>query len=78
MRAFSGEEAIFIGNEEMRFMADGFKPGDIVQLKSGGPRMTVMIRGGRIFCTWFTGDKREASSFEPATLVKVPDETRKV
>lgn len=61
-------------------MADGFKPGDVVQLKSGGPRMTVeSIRaGGRVICEWFTGDRREVSGFEPAALVKVPDEMKTV
>ncbi len=63
-------------------MVDGFKPGDVVQLKSGGPRMTVSsIREGRIICEWFTGSerasKREVAGFEPAVLVKVPDETKK-
>lgn len=58
-------------------MADGFKPGDVVRLKSGGPKMTVAeIREGRVLCQWFTGDKREIAGFEPATLVKVADETK--
>ena len=34
-------------------MAD-FKPGDVVQLKSGGPLMTVSINAGpAVTCEWF-------------------------
>lgn len=37
------------------------KVGDVVMLKSGGPKMTVLsieegIGGGRAFCGWFTSD----------------------
>lgn len=36
-----------------------FKPGDVVQLKSGGPIMTVKFldEDGDIYCEWF--DKKE-------------------
>ena len=36
-------------------MADQFKVGDIVQLKSGGPRMTVesVEATNSLFCVWF-------------------------
>ena len=41
-----------------------FKPGDVVQFKSGGPRMTVSVirelwesnLGGHISCRWFNPD----------------------
>lgn len=60
-------------------MADGFRPGDVVQLKSGGPRMTVTrIKAGRVFVAWVSADgKREYASYEPATLIKPADETKK-
>lgn len=53
-----------------------FKPGDIVQLKSGGPPMTVASHDasmgkGTVRCQWFAGKKMEsgyfpADSLEPA------------
>lgn len=32
-----------------------FKPGDVVQVKSGGPKMTVdvVIKDGEVTCVWF-------------------------
>jgi uncharacterized protein YodC (DUF2158 family) len=52
----------------------GFNPGDVVQLKSGGPKMTV----GRLedlggvmhaVCAWFVDNKREVGTF-PTTSLK--------
>ena len=43
-----------------------FKPGDVVQLKSGGPSMTVtMVVGIDTHCAWFSLSAviREISSF---------------
>ena len=40
-------------------MAESFKTGDVVQLKSGGPRMTVgaaEASSGAILCHWFNQD----------------------
>jgi len=58
-------------------MANGFKPGDVVRLKSGGPVMTITDVGKdsgvpTAWCTWFTGNKQEKRYFplaaiEPAT-----------
>ena len=44
-------------------------PGDVVQLKSGGPHMTVNSIDGNIYCTWFD-DKNNlrTSGFAPETL----------
>jgi uncharacterized protein YodC (DUF2158 family) len=48
-----------------------FKVGDLVRLKSGGPKMTVNdVRGGPegILCFWFAGEKLENARFEPDAL----------
>jgi uncharacterized protein YodC (DUF2158 family) len=52
------------------------KPGDTVQLKSGGPKMTVTevkpINGvTRAWCSWFINDKLETASFPVDSLNKV-------
>jgi uncharacterized protein YodC (DUF2158 family) len=58
-----------------------FAPGDVVQLKSGGPRMTVERVGKdarteetMVFCTWFetVGKHQECrrAAFPPAVLAK--------
>jgi len=50
------------------------KIGDVVQLKSGGPTMTIESidkSGGFIHCQWFAGDKfdkLEAGYFSPDSL----------
>lgn len=48
-------------------MAQKLKIGDIVQLKSGGPKMTVRepssTPGGFIHCQWFAGSKLESGAF---------------
>ncbi len=35
-----------------------FNVGDVVQLRSSGPEMTVLavLRGGEVTCAWFTPD----------------------
>ncbi len=46
-----------------------FKTGDVVQLKSGGPNMTVEeVKGTQAICVWFVGTKREDSWFEMVVL----------
>jgi uncharacterized protein YodC (DUF2158 family) len=46
-----------------------FKVGDIVVLKSGGPKMTVSeVHIDRIATTWFAGSKKESSNFPPEPL----------
>jgi uncharacterized protein YodC (DUF2158 family) len=55
-------------------MADNFKAGDIVQLKSGGPQMTVTTVGKdsfqapTVWCTWFEGKTQKNGTFAPAAL----------
>jgi uncharacterized protein YodC (DUF2158 family) len=49
-----------------------FQIGDVVQLKSGGPYMTIenFSDGGNAFCVWFDGTERKTGSFNPRTLMK--------
>ncbi|BDU19971.1 DUF2158 domain-containing protein [Dyella sp. GSA-30] len=50
-----------------------FKIGDTVQLKSGGPAMTVseLQEGGRVFCEWFDNkENHQERSFVASTLDK--------
>lgn len=62
-----------------------FKVGDIVQLKSGGPKMTVadvsarhVIQNyiGRVGCQWFAGNKSETGYFPKESLRKVSAESK--
>lgn len=58
-----------------------FQIGDIVQLKSGGPKMTVAepfspFGGGSVECQWFAGSKLERGHFPGESLVPVPDEKK--
>jgi uncharacterized protein YodC (DUF2158 family) len=63
-------------------MAQEFKVGDIVQLKSGGPKMTVVeiaedrygVGDIKIWCTWFAGAKNERGWFPPSAIVMAPEE----
>jgi len=46
--------------------------GDVVEVKSGGPRMTVdWVEEGEVCCTWFSRSKREQAKFRLTTLKKV-------
>jgi uncharacterized protein YodC (DUF2158 family) len=61
-------------------MDTSFKVGDLVQLKSGGPRMVVSSMGEsmatgkmRIWCEWFVKDSKgqdtkKSDEFTPETL----------
>ena len=56
-------------------MAPKFKPGDIVQLKSGGPAMTIASISTNIGgdfsgyqCEWFKGASKERAHFTEETL----------
>ncbi|HYF47871.1 MAG TPA: DUF2158 domain-containing protein [Planctomycetota bacterium] len=48
-----------------------FKEGDLVQLKSGGPKMTVVLDqgGGTLICKWFVGGKLNSGQFSADSLV---------
>ncbi|MCY4305755.1 MAG: DUF2158 domain-containing protein [Aestuariivita sp.] len=53
-----------------------FKTGEFVQLKSGGPKMTVEQTPDKIFSdnfyiyTWFSGAKHSRAKFSEETLQK--------
>ncbi len=59
-------------------MEHDFKAGDVVQLKSGGPKMTIKGIGKYGFaateetalCVWFDKTTRKEETFELATLCK--------
>lgn len=61
-------------------MAAKFKPGDIVQLKSGGPAMTVSEEDdysrSAFYCVWFKGASKERGSF-PADILKLYEAPKK-
>lgn len=60
-----------------------FKLGDIVQLKSGGPKMTVTEEAegdeddAPLWCTWFAGAKKTVGEFPIGSLVSASEEAAK-
>ena len=53
-------------------MSDQIKAGDVVQLKSGGPKMTVgWVEDGEALCQWFS-PKNEPCSQVYALIVLQP------
>ena len=70
------EENEFLGVRSAQAASD-INDGDLVRLKSGGPRMTVdkggaPTREGYVFCDWFDGDgsRRHGSYFKTKSLEK--------
>lgn len=51
-----------------------YKKGDVVMLKSGGPKMTVtgVEPNGDLSCVWFVGNKQSMQVFDPATVMAPP------
>jgi uncharacterized protein YodC (DUF2158 family) len=48
-----------------------FNVGDVVQLKSGGPKMTVTkVDSNWVTCNWFEGSKVHVDLFPPDALAK--------
>ncbi len=56
-------------------MADEqFRPGDVVTLKSGGPRMTIASVDGRsVLCEWFADDQQPQSRSFTYTSLKLEE-----
>jgi len=47
----------------------GFKIGDVVQLKSGGPLMTInSVEESEYYCQWFVDNKMNDGSFHRDSL----------
>jgi len=60
-------------------MADQIAAGDVVQLKSGGPLMTVRwvqddYGTETAYCNWFDNNKENGAKYLPAQLRKVSDD----
>lgn len=52
-----------------------FQPGDVVSLRSGGPRMTIAtINGPNAFCEWFTDDQQLQSRSFVVTSLKFEEQ----
>jgi len=59
-----------------------FKVGDIVQLKSGGPKMTCTnpdpsYHVGEVECKWFAGGKQQSGYFPKDALMFPKEESPK-
>lgn len=61
-------------------MKSEFKVGDIVMVKSGGPKMTItrLLTGYQdlvetVRTTWFAGNNNESSDFPPEALMFPPE-----
>jgi uncharacterized protein YodC (DUF2158 family) len=59
-------------------MADKFKSGDFVQLRSGGPKMTVtdLAYKGHYNCKWFAGSKLNQGVFAEDEIQPYPEEKK--
>jgi len=58
-----------------------FKSGDIIQLKSGGPKMTVQktpaTATAELECQWFAGGKLEHGYFHRETIIKIEESEKR-
>lgn len=79
LRSIRGDN-IFMGRflRNHGFAMPKFNPGDVVQLKSGGPKMTVVRWGAdldgeeTVWVTWFDGPRKVDTSIA-AAAVKLAD-----
>lgn len=54
--------------------SEDLKPGDVVRIKSGGPKITIAtISDGRVHCFWFDGNYLHDGFFAKESLVKEDD-----
>ena len=61
-------------SEKTKMADEKFKPGDVVSLRSGGPRMTIAtVDGQSAFCEWFTDDQQPQSRSFALTSLKLDD-----
>jgi uncharacterized protein YodC (DUF2158 family) len=61
-------------------MENALHIGDVVRLKSGGPKMTITTIGDlygtpNVYCTWFDGVKQYTGDFPPNALELVTEST---
>lgn len=50
-------------------MSNDFKPGTVVQLKSGGPKLTVTaVKNENVWCSWFSGHEVKNHNFTAESL----------
>jgi uncharacterized protein YodC (DUF2158 family) len=50
---------------------ENLQVGDVVQLKSGGPQMTIdEISGDQAHCVWFVGDDQRGNWFGQDALTR--------
>lgn len=55
-------------------MTHEFEAGDVVELKSGGPRMTIgSIADGQALCSWFVEGKPNRSRYAITALRLAPE-----
>ena len=61
-------------------MAQPFKVGDAVYLKSGAPKMVIknFISATSVYCQWFSGNKLDNGVFSPESLVPEDPNTKVV
>jgi uncharacterized protein YodC (DUF2158 family) len=58
--------------EHKRIKMAGFQDGDVVRLKSGGPKMTIkFVEQGEAYCEWFADVEAKGAKCKLAQLALV-------